>query len=175
MLTLLMILAALLLGLALWIARQPAQFHIERTALIPAPPATVFAQINDFRHWHQWSPFARDPQMRVEYLGAASGEGAVYQWAGNREVGEGRATIVESRPAQRVCMQLEFLKPFRATSLAAFDLQAEGEATRVTWGMDGHNGFLGKAFSLLFCSDRMVGEAFDTGLRQLRARLESAA
>ncbi|AYC34814.1 polyketide cyclase [Pseudomonas cavernae] len=174
MATLLIVMVLVLVGLALWIARRPDHFHVERSALIPAPPEAVFAQINDFHHWHQWSPFARDPDMRVEYLGSASGEGALYRWAGNKEVGEGSATIVESRPGQLVRMQLEFLKPFRASSVATFQLRPEGAGTRVVWGLDGRNNFIAKAMGLLFDPDKMCGGAFEQGLEQLRARVTAA-
>jgi hypothetical protein len=33
-----------------------------------------------------------DPAMRQTYEGAPAGIGAIYRWAGNREVGEGRMT-----------------------------------------------------------------------------------
>ncbi|MBM7063283.1 SRPBCC family protein [Pseudomonas sp. UL073] len=174
MLTVLIVVALLLAGLAVLVGRQPESFHIERSTLIQAPPAEVFAQINDFRQWHQWSPFARDPNMRVDYEGAASGTGAVYRWAGNKEVGEGNATITESRPQQLVRMQLEFLKPFRASSVAEFHLQPEGNGTRVVWGLDGRNNFFAKAMGLVCDPDKMVGGAFEQGLQQLRARVEPA-
>ena len=70
---------------------QPSQYHIERTATINAPAPAVFAQVNDFHKWNAWSPWAdRDPNMKQTYEGQASGVGAMYSWAGNSDVGEGK-------------------------------------------------------------------------------------
>ncbi len=38
------------------IALQSSTYHVERTATINAPPAVVFAQVNDFHKWNVWSP-----------------------------------------------------------------------------------------------------------------------
>ena len=47
-------LAAIVVGLVIVIAMQPADFRVERSATIPAPPAEVFAQVNDFHAWKEW-------------------------------------------------------------------------------------------------------------------------
>lgn len=66
--SLLIFLVLLFAGLAVFIASRPAAFRIERSALIQATPEQVFAWVNDFHRWHQWSPWARrDPAMRVSY------------------------------------------------------------------------------------------------------------
>ncbi|MFZ3184758.1 MAG: SRPBCC family protein [Pseudomonas sp.] len=145
-------LSAILVGLALWVARQPDSFWIERSALIAAPPTRVFAEVNDFHRWHRWSPWAkRDLAMQVSYSGPASGVGAVYHWVGNRQVGEGRATIV-----------------------AEFYFQAEDGGTRVNWSMTGRSNFISKAMGLLCNMDKMVGADFEQGLAQLGALAEAA-
>lgn len=87
--------------------------------------------------------------------------------------GKGSATIIESVPGERVRIQLEFLEPFRASNLAQFSFTAEGEATRVTWSMSGHNGFIGKAMGLVFNMDKMVGGDFEQGLASLKALVEA--
>ena len=80
-------------------ALQPSEFRVTRSATIAAPAPTVFAQVNDFHNWQAWSPWAKlDPTVKNSYEGAPAGTGAVFAWAGNSKVGEGRMTIVESRP-----------------------------------------------------------------------------
>lgn len=173
--SILMILVLLVAGLAVFIATRPDQFRVERSALIQAPPAALQAQIEDFHQWPHWSPWARrDPAMRVDYAGAERGVGATQHWAGNKEVGKGSATILESVPGERVLIQLEFLEPFRASNLAEFSFQPEGSGTRVNWSMTGHNGFIGKAMGLVFNMDKMVGGDFEQGLQQLRMRVEES-
>src|SRR5688572_29238713 len=90
-------------GLGGLVATRPSEFRIVRTATMRAPASAVFAQVNDFHNWQAWSPWARrDPSMKQTYEGAAAGTGAVYAWAGNREVGKGRMTLIESRPSELI-------------------------------------------------------------------------
>ena len=96
----------------------------------PPPPAAVFAQVNDFHKWEAWNPWGKiDPAMKQAYEGAPAGTGAIYTWAGNKEVGEGRMTITESRPSDLIRVKLEFFKPFAATNTAEFTFKPEGNQT----------------------------------------------
>src|SRR4051794_31674992 len=71
------------------VALRPPGFKIERSAVIHAPPAAVFALINDFHEWTKWSPWEKmDPDLKRTYEGPAAGVGAKYAWAGNKKVGE---------------------------------------------------------------------------------------
>lgn len=171
--TILIVVVLLIAGLAAFVATRPDEFRVERSAQIQAPAAEVFARVNDFHQWPHWSPWARrDPLMRVEYEGAPQGVGAIQRWAGNKEVGKGSATIVDSVADERVRIQLEFLEPFRASNLAEFSFTPVGDATHVTWSMTGRNGFIGKAMGLVFNMDSMVGGDFEQGLASLKRLVE---
>jgi Polyketide cyclase / dehydrase and lipid transport len=164
----LIILAAAIGALLVIVAFQPSAFYIARTATISAPAPEVFAQINDFRNWQAWSPWEGiDPSVKRVYEGETSGTGAVYSWAGNREIGEGRMTITESRPHELIRIRLEFIKPFAATHTAEFLLRPEGNKTGLTWSMTGTNNFVAKGISLLMNMDKMIGGQFEKGLQQL--------
>src|SRR5216683_5147573 len=114
-------LVVIVVVLCIVIALQSSTYHVERTATINAPAPVVFAQVNDFHKWNAWSPWAKlDPAMKQTFEGAPAGNGAVYTWNGNKEVGEGRMTITESRPSDLIKINLEFLKPFKATSTTEF-------------------------------------------------------
>jgi hypothetical protein len=158
------------------VAMQPAEFHVTRATTIAASAPAVFAQVNDFHNWDAWSPWAKlDPAMKKRYEGAPAGLGAVYTWAGNNQVGEGRATITESRPSDLIRVKLEFAKPFAATSTAEFTFKAEGTQTVVTWSLVGRNNFMAKAVSLFMTMDRMVGGDFEKGLAQMKSVVEAKA
>src|SRR6266576_1461414 len=114
-------LAVIVIVVIVVVAMQPSEFRITRSATMAAPAPAVFAQVNDFHNWQAWSPWAKlDPAMKQTYDGAPAGIGAIYRWAGNNEVGEGRMTLTESRPSELVRITLEFLKPFAGTSIAEF-------------------------------------------------------
>lgn len=169
-------LAVLVLGAVVFVASRPAEFSVSRTATISAPPPVVYAQVNDFHKWESWSPWAkRDPNMSVRYEGAESGAGAVYSWAGNKEVGEGRMTILESKPSEAIRIQLEFFKPVTATHAAEFAFEPRGNDTCVTWTMSGHNNFMAKAFQSVMSMDKIVGGDFEKGLAQMKVVAEAAS
>lgn len=157
------------------VALRPSEFRVERAATISAPPPVVFAQVNDFRKWDAWSPYARrDPAMKKSFEGAPAGVGAIYRWSGNHEVGEGRTTIIESRPHDLIRIKLEFVRPFAATNTAEFTFRPEGERTAVTWSLAGRNNFMGKAVGLFMNMDRMVGGDFEKGLARMKSVVEAA-
>jgi uncharacterized protein YndB with AHSA1/START domain len=171
---LLIVLALIAIVLVVVVALQPSQYRVERTATIAAPAPVVFAQVNDFHNWEAWSPWAKiDPAMKQAYEGAAAGTGAIYRWAGNTEVGEGRMTISESRPSDLIRVSLEFLKPFASTATAEFTFKPQGDQTVVTWSMTGGRNFMAKAVHLVLNIDRLIGEQFEKGLAQMKAVAEA--
>lgn len=150
-------------------ASRPDSFRVERTARIQAPPEKVFAFIEDFHRWPQWSPFEKlDPDMQRNFSGAEKGRGAVYAWAGNSKAGEGRMEIIESTPASRVTIALDFFKPFKASNTAEFTLLPRDGGTDVTWAMYGPTPFVAKIMHLFFSMDSMVGKDFEAGLATLK-------
>lgn len=166
---------ALLLVLLLIVGTRPDDFKIERSAEMKAPPAAVFSRINDFHNWKEWSPWEKlDPNMKRTYDGEP-GKGAVYTWTGNDQVGEGRMTILESKPDEFVSIKLEFIKPFAATNRAIFTLVPSGEGTKVTWAMDGKNNLVAKAFHMIMDMDQLVGKDFEAGLASLDKASQAAA
>jgi hypothetical protein len=115
-----------------------------------------------------------DTGMKKTFSGAPLGQGAVYSWAGNDKVGEGRMTIEKSDKPSLVSIKLEFLKPFAATNTATFSFAPAAEGTKVTWAMDGHNNFMSKAFQLFMDMDKMIGKDFEQGLAAMKAAAEAA-
>ena len=167
--------AAVLAAFAIVVALQPPTFHIERSVTVQAPAENAFALVNDFHGWNVWSPWEKlDPKMQRSYSGAASGAGAGYAWQGNKEVGEGRMTIMKSERPSLVNIQLEFLKPFPGDSNATFTFVTVSDGTKVTWAMDGKNTIPGKIAHLVMDMDKMLGENFDRGLAALKSAAESA-
>jgi hypothetical protein len=158
------------------VALQPSEFRVSRTALIAAPAPVVFAQVNDLHQWDAWSPWAKlDPAAKQAHEGPPAGTGASFTWAGNKNVGEGRMTIVESHPSERIRLQLVFFKPLPGTSLVDFAFKPEGGQTAVTWTMTGRNDFMAKCVGLFMNCEKMVGGQFEQGLAQLKTVTEAAS
>jgi hypothetical protein len=148
---------------------------VKRSATMAATAETVFAQINDFHKWDAWSPWLKiDPSAKTSFEGPSSGEGAIFRWSGNADVGEGSMTIVESRPNERVRINLHFVKPFEDTAPTEFILKPDGNQTTVTWTMDGKNNFLAKIFCLFMSMDQMIGSKYEEGLANMKTIVETA-
>jgi uncharacterized protein YndB with AHSA1/START domain len=156
------------------IALQPADYRVTRAAVIEAPPAAVFARVTDLRQFQTWNPFARmDPNAKNTFEGAPAGLGAAMAWSGNKNIGEGRMTIVESRPHELVRMRLDFMRPFASTAFAEFTFAPDDGRTAVTWSMAGRNNFMAKAIHLIVNMDRMIGGQFEHGLAALKLQAEA--
>jgi hypothetical protein len=149
---------------------QPNRFVVTRSAVVDAPPEEVFSHINELRNWEAWSPWAKlDPAARNSYEGPAAGAGAAFEWSGDKKVGAGRMTIIDSRPFESVDIKLDMRKPFAASNDVSFRLAPEGERTRVTWTMSGPNTLLSKAMGLVVNCDKICGDQFEAGLANLNA------
>ncbi|WP_427018286.1 SRPBCC family protein [Pseudarthrobacter sp. P1] len=143
-------------------------YAVTRNALINAPAAELFALVNNFNSWTQWSPWETvDPTMERTYSGSESGVGAKYAWSGNSKAGSGNMEIVETSAPGRINIRLEFTKPFKAVNPNVFTFAPEGGGTRVTWTMSGENKGIAKIFALFMNMDKMVGKDFEKGLSQL--------
>jgi uncharacterized protein YndB with AHSA1/START domain len=172
--TIAIVVGLLFLALVIFIATRSDTLHVERSALINAPADVVFAIINDLHQWILWSPYdKRDPHMQKTFEGAPVGPGASYAWNGNKEVGEGRLTIVDCTPGELVTMQLEFTRPFACQNRVDFKLVPTADGTRVSWIMEGKNNFISKAMSLIINMDKVVGTDFEQGLANLNSVAQS--
>lgn len=168
--------AAVLVLFVIIVAMQPAQYRVTRTATIPAAPAVVFDHVNDLHKWQAWSPWEKlDPAMKRTFEGPQSGTGASYGWVGNKEVGEGKMSITESRANELVRLKLEFIKPFASTALTEFTFKPEGDKTAVSWTMSGDKSFISKAFCLFMNMDKMIGGDFEKGFEGLKSVVQVAA
>ena len=103
-------------------------FRYSRSTHIAAPPERVFALIEDFHNWHQWSPFEDDPTLQRTFAGAPKGKGAVYEWLGAK-MGQGRMEILDAPAPRKVTIDLRFIKPMQQNNMAEFVLTPGGTVT----------------------------------------------
>jgi len=170
--TALIVVVLLIAGVLIFAATKPDVFRVTRSASIKAPPEKIQAQLADFHGWQAWSPWEKmDPAMKRTFGGAPKGKGATYAWEGNGKVGEGRMEITEAA-ADRVALDLDFVKPFEAHNKVVFALNPKGDTTDVTWSMVGPVPYFAKIMHVFVDMDGMVGSQFETGLANLRAVTE---
>ena len=171
--TILIVIVVLIAGVLIFATTKPDTFTVQRSTTIKAPPEKIFAVVNDFHRWPDWSPWEKlDPAMKRTLGGATSGKGATYAWEGNSKAGAGRMEIVESTPASKVGMQLDFIKPFEGHNIAEFTLTPQGDSTQVNWVMRGPTPFVSKLMQVFVSLDTMIGKDFDEGLANLKRLTE---
>jgi hypothetical protein len=165
---------AIVLGLA---SRKPDMFTVRRSALVQAPAERIFPLVNNFHQWAAWSPWEnRDPAMKRTYTGAESGEGAVYAWDGNKDVGSGRMEILDASSPSKITIKLDFFKPFEGHNTAEFTMLpqsgAAGPTTSVNWVMHGPAPFMHRVMQVFMDFDKMIGKDFEAGLANLKKLTE---
>ncbi len=167
------ILVVAIVALLAYAATKPDTFTVKRADTIKAPPEKIFALINDFKNWPQWSPWeSRDPALKRTYSGAAEGKGAKYAWEGNRQVGSGEMEIIDTAPPNKIIIKLDFIKPFEGHNVAEFTFAPQGRETNVIWEMRGPVPFIGKIMHVFMDMDKMIGTDFATGLANMKAAAE---
>jgi hypothetical protein len=148
-----------------------ADFTLSRSTRIQAVAGRIHALLDDFREWQKWSPWeGLDPALERQFTGPDHGVGSTYHWSGNKKAGEGEMRIIESTPSA-VAVDLQFLKPFKATNITTFTLAPDGDATDVTWTMTGHRSAIMSLMGKLFF-DKTIGADFEKGLASLKQEAE---
>lgn len=163
-------------GFAVVVSMQPSAVHVERSITVAATAADVFPYANDFDKWQLWNPWREmDPNQKEVFSDNKAGAGAWYTWEGNDDVGKGRMEIKESVQDQKVVEDLHFIEPFESRAVVTFSLAPEGDKTKVTWGFDSENDFMGKAFGMFVDMDAMLGADFQRGLDKMKPLAEADA
>lgn len=150
---------------------QPAQGHVEKSIVINASPATVYKELNGFKSFQEWSPWAKmDPAAKYTFEGPESGVGAKMNWSGEK-VGKGSQWIEESIEDQKIKCGLAF-EGFEGKASAEFILAPEGDGTLLRWTYDGENhGMTGKAMWIVM--GHMLDGQYEQGLGDVKKFIES--
>lgn len=164
-----LVLVAVVIGFIL-----PDEVHVERAVTIQAPACTIYAQMDDFRRFNLWSPWAEiDPDgTTYTFTGPDRGVGAKMEWSSeDKDVGSGSQEITAVEPYEEVRTSLDL--GGRGKADAAFLLDgAAGEGVEVTWTFD--TSFEGSLFGRFFglFMDSWVGDDFEKGLANLKTLAE---
>jgi uncharacterized protein YndB with AHSA1/START domain len=169
-----LVLAIVVAAVLIFAATRPDNFSIRRVAIINSPPERIFSLISDFRQRGGWSPWeTKDPSMKRAFSGSEAGQGAIYAWDGNSNVGAGRMEIVDAARPSKVVIKLDFFRPFEAHNTAEFTMLPQGGATEVNWEMRGPLAYMHKLMHVFFNMDKMVGGDFEAGLANLKKLAEA--
>ncbi len=150
----------------------PGTTKVERGIYLERSPEPVFATLDSFKAFNQWSPWSGlDPDTKYSYAGPSAGVGASMTWAGNATVGSGSQQILESRPSSEVVTAMDF---GGSQAKGTFSLVGEGQGTRVVWAITSEHGYnpLHRWFGALLL-ERMIGPDLERGLARLKSLLDA--
>lgn len=172
--TIVLVILALIAAFLVYASTRPDTFTVQRDTVIQAAPEKVFALIDDYRAWAAWSPWEhKDPAMQRSFGATTRGAGAFYAWEGDKNVGKGSMTTLESAAPSKIVLRLDFEKPFEAHNTVTFTLTPEGGATRVNWKMEGPVPYFFKIMHMMCDMDKMCGKDFEAGLAAMKSAAEA--
>lgn len=177
------LLLIVIIGFSIYVATLDGSYQVEETAVIDAPSKMLFDEVNDYKNWEEWGPWAaKHPNMILEYPEKTSGEGAGYSWKTDKMNGSIKTTAV--LPGKSIEQEMVFDTPFGPSkSKVYWKFEAlenlpndKTGGTKVTWGMKGEQNFWEKAYQLT--QDKtpaeMVRPMLKTGLKNLAETVKKA-
>jgi uncharacterized protein YndB with AHSA1/START domain len=169
-----LVLVGLIALLLIFAATRPGEFRVERRIDIKAPPDKIYPLLADFHRWAEWSPWENlDPAMKRTFSGAPADKGAIYEWKGNSQVGQGRMEVTSTTTPTRVIVKLDFIEPFEGHNTADFNITTpSGDTSTVTWAMYGPSPYISKLMGVFVSMDSMIGKDFENGLTKLKVAAE---
>lgn len=113
----------------------PGTWSAERSEVLPAQPAAVFALADSPEGWKQWTPW---PDSGLVREGPAHGVGARLAW-NDENLGNGSFEIVTAEPDSLIRYRVVVQDSSMHTD-GTFRLKPEAGGTRVTWREQGDFG-----------------------------------
>ena len=156
----------------------PTKYAVVCETTINAAPAAVHVYVGHLDKWPEWMPWEQeDPSIVTSLSEKTTGVGASQSWT-SAKAGDGEVEFTECDESTGVAYDMAFLnKDRRAPAKASIRYAPSGDATKVTWTMEGDMvsmmpRILAGWFKLMM--GRMIGKQFDRGLASLKGKVEAA-
>jgi uncharacterized protein YndB with AHSA1/START domain len=164
MMSVLVLGGAVALVATLVIAFLPSKRVVQRTAVVKAPPADVFAVLSSSAGFQRFNPYRdEDPNLKIRLTGPESGIGSGFSFEGKG--GQGTQTITALTPDRSVTMHLDLGPMGQPTT--TFTLADHPEGTAVSWRTEAVLGRNPVARVIGVFLDRMMGPTYERGLANL--------
>lgn len=150
----------------------PASKTVERTATIKADQETLYAMIASPKEYQKFNPYRdTDPNLKIEFMDIEQGVGAGFSFKGKE--GQGTQTITALEENKKVTMLID-LGPM-GKPVQTFTLSPAENGTRVVWSTKSEFGMnpIGRVFGLFL--DKMLGETYERGLKNMEKAVTAAA
>lgn len=151
----------------------PSHCHIERSVNIKTTDKELFNELNGFKSFQKWSPWAKkDPKAKYWFSGPETGIGARMDWKGDpNSVGSGYQKVLDVKPNEFINVELVFDPMVKAN--ASYKIQnIENGLVKLTWGFDEdlHN-ITERYFGLMM--EKFLGPDYQEGVNNLKKYYES--
>ncbi len=150
----------------------PADYRVERSIVIDAPPQAIYPSVVNLKQWPKWGVwFKRDPNMAIVYGGPDRAIGMSTEWQSETQ-GNGQMKITALEHNKKVTYNLYFPE-FEMGSVGEVQLIEIDRGTRVVWSDTGEVGLnpMDRYFALMM--DSFIGPDFEAGLENLKVIVES--
>ncbi|HYH96201.1 SRPBCC family protein [Hyalangium sp.] len=164
--------AALVAVLAVVGLFLPRQWHVEQVLVINAAPEHIHPFVTDLKQWQSWAAWTKDmdPEVKWDYGGPASGEGAWWSWKGPK-MGQGKMTITKSDVSTGVWVDEMIETDKEVNARGALTWTREAEGTKVKWVDEGTLPPVIGGYFVGMIED-MLANNFQTGLKNLKTVAE---
>ena len=171
------IVLALILIVVILALIAPKSYDVGRDIEINAEKELVFQQMQLWRNWGAWSPWAeRDSTMKITIEGIDGQEGSKYVWKGDPKItGSGEITNTGVKPNEEMTYHLHFMIPWESESDGYVRVADADNGTRASWGFAGKYTIPMNILLLFMPMDKMMGPDFERGLALLKEVVESKA
>lgn len=118
-------------------ALLPSRYKVEKSIQINRPASVVFenvANLGNYRDWNPWQKMEQD--SKTDITGTPATPGHKFSWEG-KKIGIGSLTLRRADPYKKVELDLQFIKPFRASANDDWTFEERNGVTRVIWKNEG--------------------------------------
>lgn len=145
-------------------------YEVERSIVIDAPKTDVADNVKSYKIRQEWSPWRKyDTNMKVTFEGTDGEVGSKSMWEGNEDVGKGYQELVAVSD-DKIEEKVVFIEPWEGQSPSVFTFEEVENGTKVTWGFKGESPMI---LVLFMDMDKMIGDMYDDGLKDLKTLTET--
>ena len=150
----------------------PSVGHVERSVVVNAEPAGVFALTATLKRWPGWTAWTtnRFPDLTFRFSGPDTGRGAVLIAAGKTS-GDGTVTITDADPASGLTYTLDF-NHGEQIFMGAIRHTNTPDGLRVTWTLDANLGVNPLKRWAGMAMGTLMGGDMEDGLAKLKTQVE---
>lgn len=145
----------------------PSRAVVERSGVIDAPIATVYARLNDLKGWPAWNPWMAGQEISYDTERTAA-------WTvvnGEKRI-PAKLMITSSIPAEGVLYDMNFEGMKGVKGTFNYKPSVDGKGTVILWRMETQLGYTPWWKLRGFLADRVSGPQLEDGLTKLKSICE---